>query len=218
MKYIKTVLYILSMLLSGEKISLLLPNINNPDQIIYINDYKYIIVDDENIFEFNAFNRSLKREDKREPRQFIGVGNNGLLFCNIEHYIINSEDEYSTRFIILDNNRKVTKELKFFETIRPLYINDRYIYAVIALDFLEQHTYVIDIQKELLIEVNSFPNRINRSVHFKSDIFGNITVSYTIRDIIKTIIATLKPNLNIKFNIIPIVVPTPAFILWLKSL
>jgi hypothetical protein len=213
MKYIKIILYILNMLISGGEISFQLPNITNTDQIIYINEYKYILVDDENIFEFNALERSLTKVDKRKGNEFIGTYNNKLLFCIIEHFLIYSADEYSTKFTILDSNRKVIKNLKFFETIRPLYMNGQYIYAVTALDFLEQHRYVIDLQTGLLREVNTLPNRINRSVHFDSDMFGNVTVRYTIRDIIKTIIATLKPNLNIKFNTIPIVVPTPAFML-----
>lgn len=211
MQYIKTILYILSMLISGEKTSFLLPNINSIDQIIYINEYKYIIVEDENIFEFNAFKRGFKKISEREVNEFVGIGNKGLIFCNIEHFLIYSEDEYSTKFTIMDNNRNIVKELKFFETIRPLYINDKYIYAITALDFLEQHTYIIDIQNESLTEVKTFLTRINRSVHFRRDMFGNVTVSYAIRDIVKTIIATLKPNLKTILNSIPINVPNPAF-------
>ncbi|MDD4381941.1 MAG: hypothetical protein PHE21_01180 [Candidatus Dojkabacteria bacterium] len=156
-----------------------------------MNEYTYLIVDDENIFELNVFKNGFKKIGERKPNEFVGVDHGRLIYCKIEHFLIYSENDFSTKFTILDSDRNVIKELKYFETIRPLYVNSEYIYAITALDFLEQHKYSIKIQDGILNETNVFPKKISRSVKFNSDMFGNITIKYKIRDIMKKILYTI---------------------------
>ena len=54
----------------------------------------------------------LKRNWKEGENEFVGY-DNSLMFCKIEHYIIQSEKEFSTRFTVLNKQREVVKELYF---------------------------------------------------------------------------------------------------------
>jgi hypothetical protein len=77
----------------------------------------------------------------------VGIADNGeLIYCRFTHSLIQSYDEYSTTFEILDSNRTVINTYKFFETIRPLEINSQTISAKTAVDFLEEHYYEINIK------------------------------------------------------------------------
>jgi hypothetical protein len=162
--------------------------------------------------EVNVLKRDVKEIGKRGNNEFVGY-DNSLMFCKIEHYIIQSEKEFSTKFTVLNKQREVVKELYFFETIRPLYINRDIIIATTAVDFLEKHFYKIyiesgEIEEIFLKDVQKKENIVN----VREDVFGNIWVSYSTRDMIKMIIPILKLNLKTMLNIIPMNVPRPALI------
>ncbi len=192
MTYLKTIYYILSLLISNREVSYTLPNVSDVDQIIYINEYTYLIVDDENIFELNVLRDSFEKIGQRKADEFVGYDNGGLIYCKIEHFLIYSENDFSTKLTVFDSNRNVVKELRYFETIRPIYIDDKYIYAVTALDFLEQHRYFINIQDGILNEREDYPKRVSRLVTFNTDIFGNISIKYKLQNIIKRVLSTLS--------------------------
>jgi hypothetical protein len=121
-------------------------NITNPQQVIWRNDNRILFVLEDELLEYRVDEDTLTNVGKREPNQFVGIGEDDeIIFCGIEHYIISSPKEFSTKFTIKIPNKE-DKELYFFETIRPLDINGEEIIAVTALDFLEENFYKIDIE------------------------------------------------------------------------
>lgn len=212
MEYLKAVIYLFSVLISGERTEYIVPNVVDIQQVVYVNPIRVLLVNEGSLLEVDILNRSVKEIGAKEGNEFVGY-DNGLIFCKIEHYIIQSEDEFSTEFVVLDDKREVVKELRFFETIRPLYIDRDIIVATTAVDFLEKHFYKIDIESKDMEEI--FLENIPRKesvVNVREDVFGNVWVSYSMRDMVKIMIATLKPNLKTILNMIPINVPKPALI------
>lgn len=210
MKYIKIIICFLLSFLSQQKIGYMLPNIRDIQQVIRITPYKYLIINEKDILKINILTKKITKVGNRHSNEFIGY-DNGLIFCKIEHYIISSNKEFSTKFIIFDERRSVIKELKFFETIRPLYINRNIIIATTAVDFLEKHFYKISIENSSIEEIflkEKYEKRFYPNI--SEDIFGNVWVNYSMRDIVKIIIATLRLNLKTILNIMPIKVPNPA--------
>jgi hypothetical protein len=212
MEYLKTVIYLFSVLISGEMTEYMVPNIADIQQVIYVDIHRVLLVNEDSILEVNVLKRDVKEIGKRGNNEFVGY-DNSLMFCKIEHYIIQSEKEFSTKFTVLNKQREVVKELYFFETIRPLYINRDIIIATTAVDFLEKHFYKIyiesgEIEEIFLKDVQKKENIVN----VREDVFGNIWVSYSTRDMIKMIIPILKLNLKTMLNIIPMNVPRPALI------
>lgn len=121
-------------------------NITNPQQVIWRDDNRILFVLEDELLEYRVDEDTVTNVGKREPNQFVGIGKDDeIIFCDIEHYIISSPKEFSTKFTIRIPNKE-DKELYFFETIRPLNINGEEIIAVTALDFLEQNFYKIDIE------------------------------------------------------------------------
>lgn len=186
-------------------------NVADVQQIIEVSPYKVLFVNESDILELNVFTRNVKSIGKRKGNEFVDYSN-GLIFCKVDHYIIQNENEFSTKFTVLDSKRTVVKELWFFETIRPLYIERDIIVATTAVDFLEKHFYKIDIVRGDMEEIflEDIPNKRDLGVNVEEDIFGNVWVNYSTRDIAKIIIATLKPNLKTMLKSIPIKVPRPA--------
>lgn len=212
MEYLKTVIYLLSVLISGERTEYMIANIVDIQQVIYVDIDTVLLVNEEEILEVDVLQRDVKEIGKRDGNEFVGYSD-GLIFCKIEHYIIQSEKEFSTKFTVSDSEKGVLKELSFFETIRPLYIDGDMIIATTAVDFLEKHFYKIDIasgeMKEIFLE--DVPKK-KHVVNVREDLFGNVWVSYSMREITKMIIPMLKPNLKTMLNMIPMNVPNPALI------
>lgn len=161
-------------------------NITTPQQVIWVSEDEVLFVKDENIYKYIVSQDSLYIIAKRKENEFVGVDKEGnILLCEIEHRIISSYDEFSTVFRIKE------KELYFFETIRPVYMDDERIVAVTALDFLEKHYYDINIQSGTILEkentekkkyILKIPKGIqikkiyvwNEDRYIVEDIFGNL--------------------------------------------
>ena len=205
------IIYLLFSLFSQERIEYMLPNIVDVQQIIEIAHSRVLLVNEGDILQVDVLGRKVKKVGERNGNEFVGY-DNGLTFCRIEHYIINSEDEFSTKFTVLDEERDVVKEFQFFETIRPLYLDNNMIVATTAVDFLEKHFYKISVESGEMEEIFLDDLVRKRNVTtIREDVFGNVWVSYSTRDMAKIMIATLKLNLKIMLNIIPMNVPRPAF-------
>ena len=205
------IIYLLFSLFSQERIEYMLPNIVDVQQIIEIAHSRVLLVNEGDILQVDVLGRKVKKVGERNGNEFVGY-DNGLLFCRIEHYIIDSEDEFSTKFTVLDEERDVVKEFQFFETIRPLYLDNNMIVATTAVDFLEKHFYKISVESGEMEEIFLDDLVRKRNVTtIREDVFGNVWVSYSTRDMAKIMIATLKLNLKIMLNIIPMNVPRPAF-------
>ncbi|HAM96927.1 TPA: hypothetical protein DCP76_04000, partial [Patescibacteria group bacterium] len=111
------VISLIAELISGQSHSELIPNISSPQQIIWKDINHVIFVKDADVFEFDIIEKTLENIGKRKPNEFLGLNENGnIVLCGIEHFMINSMEEFSTVFTI-DG-----KELKFFPTIRPIYL------------------------------------------------------------------------------------------------
>ena len=205
------IIYLLFSLFSQERIEYMLPNIVDVQQIIEIAHSRVLLVNEGDILQVDVLGRKVKKVGERNGNEFVEY-DNGLLFCRIEHYVIDSEDEFSTKFTVLDEERDVVKEFQFFETIRPLYLDNNMIVATTAVDFLEKHFYKISVESGEMEEIFLDDLVRKRNVTtIREDVFGNVWVSYSTRDMAKIMIATLKLNLKIMLNIIPMNVPRPAF-------
>ncbi len=165
--------------------------ITTPQQVIWRDDNRILFVVEEKLLEYKIKEETLTEIGDREPNQFIGITKDDeIIYCDIEHYIISSPEEFSTKFTIRIPNKK-HKEIYFFETIRPLNINEERIIAVTALDFLEENFYKIDIESGNKEKIPP-PKKVKRTVlvpkeiQFKKayvrnehryvieDIFGNL--------------------------------------------
>jgi hypothetical protein len=166
-------------------------NITNPQQVIWRDDNRILFVLEEKLLEYSVEEETLTEVGQRGPNEFLGIGKNGeIIFCGIEHYIISSPDEFSTKLTVKFPNKK-DNELYFFETIRPLDINEERIIAVTALDFLEKNFYKIDIEngdKKQVPPLRKVKRKVlvpkdiqfkkayvrNRERYVVEDIFGNV--------------------------------------------
>jgi len=194
----------------------LVEGITSPQQVLIPNQKSILFVQDEQIVQYDLDRRKYEKIGERKQNELVGIGGNGeLLFCEFEHFTIYSEDEFSSIFRVKNLEGEIEKELKFFETIRPVYMNDRNIIAVTAVDFLEQHTYRIevdsgekkeifvprkqlfrpDIPKDILIR-NIYEHE--RKVYVIEDLFGNVYI-YRALDAMNII----KPILMRIFNPVP---------------
>ncbi len=192
----------------------LVAGIRNPQQVLWRKEYEVILVQDMDMFRLNILTREQQEIGERQPNEFVGLNSNGeLMFCEIQHFLIQERDEYSTIFKIYDQERNLVKELKFFETIRPLNLFDNNIVAVTALDFLETHYYDISIQSGEYKEREEWLE--TESEMLEIDTFGNV---YITLERTKTIIPTLIPILKTMLSNSPMNDPIPALKLLLKSL
>ena len=166
-------------------------NITSPQQVIWRDDNRILFVLESNLLEYNIVEDTLLDIGERKPNQFVGISKDDeIILCDIEHYMISSHDEFSTKFKV-EIPKEKKKELYFFETIRPVYINEERIIAITALDFLEKNYYRIDIEsgeKKQITPLKKVKRRIliPKEVQFKKayirnkdryvveDIFGNI--------------------------------------------
>ena len=146
------IIYLLFSLFSQERIEYMLPNIVEVQQVIELVPQKVLLVNEKDILQLDVLSKDIKKLGERGGNEFVGY-DNGLLFCRIEHYIIDSEDEFSTKFTVLDEERDVVKEFQFFETIRPLYLDNNMIVATTAVDFLEKHFYKISVESGEMEEI-----------------------------------------------------------------
>jgi hypothetical protein len=144
-------------------------DITSPQQVIWRDDNRILFVLEDKLLEYSLDDDTLIEIGKREPNQFIGIGRDDeIIFCKIEHYIISSSDEFSTKFTVELPNEE-NKELYFFETIQPLDINGQRIIAVTALDFLEKNFYIIDIENRKSRQIAPL-KKVKRTVFVPKDI------------------------------------------------
>ena len=199
----------------------LVEGITSPQQVLIPNQESILFVQDDQIVQYDLDRRKYEKIGERKQNELVGIGGNGeLLLCEFEHFTIYSEDEFSTIFRVKNLEGEIEKELKFFETIRPVYMNDRYIIAVTAVDFLEQHTYRIEVdsgeKKEIFVPRKQIfrPNipkdilirniyEYERKVYVIEDLFGNVYI-YRALDAMNII----KPILMRIFNPVPRRKPT----------
>jgi len=154
--------------------------ITNPQQMVWVNPYTVVFAVDGNITKVNVFTKSTEYIGNIEPNVFVGVSNNKeLQYCTIKHYLITSRDQFSTIFEI-DG-----KELRFFETIRPIHWQGNIMIAQTALDFLEQHYYEIDTDNGDMKEIPHPPMLRNKAAYIEEDIPGDIYVNYNAREYFK---------------------------------
>ena len=189
----KTFFLLFSLLISGETYTRLIPNITNAEQVIWEDMGHVIFVKDENIFEYDILKDGMTKVGERKLNEFVGIGEDGnLVLCEINHFIVNSKDEFSTVFNVNG------KELKFFPTIRPISLEGDIIIAMTAMDFLEQHYYEISIARGEIKEIqepNSSNDSGNKAIYIEVDDWGDVYLNYDTRKLFKYSIRILKLQL-----------------------
>ena len=186
------VISLVAELISGQSHRELIPNISSPQQVIWKDINHVIFVKDADVFEFDIIEKTLENIGKRKPNEFLGLNENGnIVLCGIEHFMINSMEEFSTVFTI-DG-----KELKFFPTIRPIYLKGDIIIAMTAMDFLEQHYYEISISSGELKEIEKPLVNVKKMLYIEEDIYGNVYLNYDTRKLFLYSIRILKHRLDL---------------------
>lgn len=177
----KMLFLLISLLISGETYTRLVPNITNPEQVILEDIGHVILVKDENILEYDILKDEMRKIGVRKVNEFVGLGKDGnLVLCEINHFVINSYDDFSTVF------RVNGKELKFFPTIRPISLRGDVIIAKTALDFLEQHYYEIHISDGSIKEIPR-PGYIESGFGIYVEDSGNVTIRLDLRILLRNI-------------------------------
>ena len=185
-----------NMILPKESVDInMIANITSPQQVIWKSSDEIIFVTDADIWEYSISQDISKIIGTRETNEFVGVGEDGeILLCSIEHFTISSDDEFSTKFVVRDLNKEEKREMYFFETIRPIYLDSEKIIAVTAVDFLETYFYEIDIKSGDMEEIEEPKEKISpvfipedidvKDIYFGEDnkyviedMFGNVYVS-----------------------------------------
>lgn len=154
-------------------------NIYNPEQVIWKSADEIIFVSKREVWEYVVSEKEASLVRERKRNEFIGIGSDGeILSCMFEHFTINSMDDFSTKLTVLE------KEYYFFETIRPIFLNEKEIIAVTAMDFLEKHFYRIDISNGKYQEIEEPEEEIyspkrymfNSERYVVEDMYGNLYV------------------------------------------
>lgn len=178
-RIMKMIFLLTSLLISGETYTRLIPNVTNPEQVIWEDMGHVIFVKDENIFEYDILTDWMTKVGERKLNEFVGIGEGGnLVLCEIRHFVINSEGEFSTVFKING------KELKFFPTIQPISLRGDIIIAKTALDFLEQHYYEIHILDGSMKEIPK-PGYARSPFYINKDSNGNIFLTLNMKDFVR---------------------------------
>lgn len=188
--YIQIFLHIISVLPLIEE-TYLIENITSPEQIIWKSNDEILLIEEEKIYSHIISKRESTFIMERDPNDFVGIDSEGnIIFCSIEHFTISSMEEFSTKFTVLG------KEYYFFETIRPIFLNENEIIAVTAMDFLEKHFYRI-ILKDGSMEEISEPNKrvfeidIPKDIYVKK-VYGRDSNLYIIQDIFGNLYVYIK--------------------------
>lgn len=164
----------------------IMPRVSQIQQVVWLSYNNVAIVKDKDILIYSFSDSKVEKIGEREENDFVGIdSDNNISLCRIEHFIIDSKDDFSTKFTVNG------KELYFFETIRPIWMYKEKIVAVTAMDFLETHyyeidintgetreidpprekTYLINIPKNLIIKKGYF---LNSNRYILEDIWGNL--------------------------------------------
>lgn len=162
--------------------------VRDVQQVVWVSSDRVLFVEERNVYSYSLRERSLKLIEERLPNQYVGVDEKGgIIKCSIEHFTIDSKDDFSTRFTLYPWKR----DLLFFETVRPIYMDEEKIVAKTALDFLEEKFFVVDVEKGSIEEIEE-PNIhswelyvprdiyfkkayvLNEGLYFVEDIFGNL--------------------------------------------
>jgi len=169
----------------------LIENITSPEQVIWKSNDEILLIEEEKIYSHIISKRETSFLMERYPNDFVGIDAEGnIILCSIEHFTISSMEEFSTKFTVLG------KEYYFFETIRPIFLNENEIIAVTAMDFLEKHFYRI-ILKDGSMEEISEPNKrvfeidIPKDIYVKK-VYGRDSNLYIIQDIFGNLYVYIK--------------------------
>jgi len=188
--YIQIFLHVISVLPLIEE-TYLIENITSPEQIIWKSNDEILLIEEGKIYSHIISKRESTFIMERDPNDFVGIDSEGnIIFCSIEHFTISSMEEFSTKFTVLG------KEYYFFETIRPIFLNENEIIAVTAMDFLEKHFYRI-ILKDGSMEEISEPNKrvfeidIPKDIYVKK-VYGRDSNLYIIQDIFGNLYVYIK--------------------------
>lgn len=205
----------------------IIENISFPEQIIWLSENNILIVQGENILEYDISKKKLVEKATKDINEFVGIDESfNILLCEVEHFTIKSKDEFSTIFKLKNLSQEIVKEFKIFETVKPLFISKKKIIATTAFDFLEEKFFEIDVESGVKKEIEEPKTKIihgssNHTILKKAfikdhknyalvDIFGNVYI-YRSLDITKIIIpiftAVLRPIPNMK----PTKEPIPDF-------
>ncbi len=178
------------------EVTYLIENITSPEQIIWKSNDEILLVEEEKIYSHIISNRETSFVMERNPNDFVGIDDEGnIIFCSIEHFTISSMDEFSTKFTVLG------KEYYFFETIRPIFLNEEEIIAVTAMDFLEKHFYKIMLNDGSMEEIHE-PKRRSFEINIQTDmyvkkVYGRDSNLYIIQDIFGNLYVYIKRVIRI---------------------
>lgn len=174
----------------------LIENITSPEQVIWKSNDEILLIEEEKIYSHIISKRETSFLMERNPNDFVGIDAEGnIILCSIEHFTISSMNEFSTKFTVLG------KEYYFFETIRPIFLNEEEIIAVTAMDFLEKHFYKIMLNDGSMEEIHE-PKRRDFEINIPTDmyvkkVYGRDSNLYIIQDIFGNLYVYIKRVIRI---------------------
>lgn len=220
---------------SGENIQRIevIEGVKSPHYIEWISDNTILIVKNQNILKYDIHTKSFEKLGEREEDIFVGLDADGdVILCEAKHFLILSPDDFSTILTLRDINGNFIKELKIFDTVRPISASGGDIITANFMPFQEEEYFKINIEtgEKTKIEkpIDEFPTHLPEDIEMKRVFKRNenlYLIENTDGDLIlyNTFINTNTtiPISTAIFNAVPIRNPisdaNPNFILSLKS-
>ena len=108
--------------IKDEKTLYYIPNIQNPNQLVWYKN-NLLIVKDDKIRKLNTKSREIESIGEIKENQVLSIYQNEIVYVQYENHIIMSPEEYATEIEVIskDEKEKIFSN-KYHETIKPLEI------------------------------------------------------------------------------------------------
>lgn len=113
----------------------------NPLYVYWIDESNILVSDIESSFTFDLVSR--EKKDLESCESCITGYDEGVIYCEYVHRMIQSEEEFSTTIIVKDLEFKVLNTFELFPTVIPVVCKRDWVVAKSAYAFLEQRKYLI---------------------------------------------------------------------------
>lgn len=172
-------IFSLSILFSTEKYPL---NFSADIQdILFKNQYVFFITD-QYIYPLNTEKRTFLIPLSKPLLSTIGISNNSFLICEWKNFSISSPEEYSTKILIYERDKKdKTEIINIHPTVKPINCSKDMLYLETALPELEKKNFRYIFESEKLEEI---PLYKEKAISSWTNIFKNITIKREINNII----------------------------------
>ena len=118
----------------------------NPDQILWYKDELFVKKDNK-IKKLDIEKRILESFENIEENQILGIYKDELVLIEYENHIITTPQEDATDIIVLNLEGEEIFSKSFHETIKPLYIENNFLFLIDNYLNSPQRTYRVDFER-----------------------------------------------------------------------